>query len=65
MKPELTLDVKLSVSTETARRAINILNMYLEDNPNSIVTLHRVVCDDRCDYTKLILQGGSDDESLS
>lgn len=34
MKNELTVNVNLAVTRETAERAVKILNLYLETNPD-------------------------------
>lgn len=41
MKNELNIDVNLTVSKETAERAVSILNMYLQDTETEPV-LHEL-----------------------
>jgi len=41
MKNELNIDVNLTVSKETAERAVSILNMYLQDTETEPV-LHKL-----------------------
>lgn len=57
-QPEITVNVNMEITRETAERAVKILNWYLEDHPEVKPKVHNVVCAERMDYTKIIIQGG-------
>ena len=52
MKNELIIDVNLTVSRETAERAISILNMYLQDTGTEPV-LKQLNYDDRRPFWRI------------
>ena len=54
MKNELNIDVNLTVSKETAERAVSILNMYLQDTGTEPF-LQQIEYEDRRPFWRITL----------
>ena len=49
---EITINIGVTVPIETVQRCVQILNMYLTDNPNLTVKVYE---DDYCDHINRII----------
>lgn len=43
---EITINIGVAIPEETVMRCVQILNMYLTDNPNLTVKIYEDVCSD-------------------